>query len=433
MIASPSPVASGFKLTDAGIIPEDWEVCVLSSALRAGPRNGYSGRSGKDARGTPTLMLSATTSGRMILNDQTVKRLDETLESRSDVFLKRGDVLVQRSNTIDLVGMTAVFDGPDDFYAYPDLMMRLRFKHAETADFFWRYANSQRGRRYFVSVAAGSTGSMPKLSGDKLRNMPLPLPPLAEQEAIAEALGDADALIESLEQLVAKKRHLKQAAMQQLLTGKKRLPGFEGEWIERDLSKLLKSYRLGGNYANNEAETSFPLMKMGNVDRGDFNTDKIEYVSNNITPDDEDRLIRGDVLFNTRNTLDLVGKVAIWREELPLAYFNSNLLRLDFDPAVVGSHFFMNFVMNSEDVLRQLRERATGTTSVAAVYTRDLLNVRIWLPSDRDEQVAIAEVIEDMTVEIEAIEGKLAKARQIKQGMMSVLLTGQVRLVKPTN
>ena len=177
----------------------------------------------------------------MILDDETVKHLEETLEQHSDILLEPGDVLVQRSNTPDLVGTTAIFDGPSGVYAYPDLMMRLRFKAEETAHWFWRYANSSSGRRYFVSVAAGSTGTMPKISGDKLRNMPLPLPSPPEQRAIAEALSDVDGLLGGLDQLIAKKRDLKQAAMQQLLTGQTRLPGFHGEWEMKTLGEITDS------------------------------------------------------------------------------------------------------------------------------------------------------------------------------------------------
>ena len=230
----------GYKQTEVGVIPEEWEVKPLSSLISYGPRNGYSGRSGKDARGTPTLALTATTSGRMILDEETVKHLEETLDGISDILLKAGDVLVQRSNTPELVGTTAIFNGPSGVYAYPDLMMRMRFKVPETSHWFWRYANSSAGRRYFVSVAAGSTGTMPKLSGDKLRTMPLPLPPLPEQRAIATALSDVDGLLDGLNRLIAKKRDLKQAAMQQLLTGHTRIPGFHAEWEVKRLGDVCQ-------------------------------------------------------------------------------------------------------------------------------------------------------------------------------------------------
>ena len=117
-------VRPGYKQTEVGVIPVDWNVQTLSPLVKTGPKNRYSGRSAKDARGTPTLTLGATTSGALILNDETVKRLEETIDSASELFLQRGDVLVQRSNTTDLVGPTAVFDGPSGVYVYPDLMIR---------------------------------------------------------------------------------------------------------------------------------------------------------------------------------------------------------------------------------------------------------------------------------------------------------------------
>jgi type I restriction enzyme, S subunit len=130
-------VKPDYKQTEVGIVPGDWEVARLSDLVVTGPKNGYSGRSGKEARGTPTLSLAATTSGSLVLNDDTVKQLDETIDARSDLYLKPGDVLVQRSNTLDLVGTTAVFDGPVGMYVYPDLMMRMRFRDDATAHWFW--------------------------------------------------------------------------------------------------------------------------------------------------------------------------------------------------------------------------------------------------------------------------------------------------------
>ena len=136
----------------------------------------------------------------------------------------------------------------------------------------------------------------------------------------------------------------------------------------------------------------------------------------------------GDLLFNTRNTLELVGKVAIWRNELPLAYYNSNLMRLEFKPEEIASNFFANYAFNSSGVISWLSGIATGTTSVAAIYTRDLLRIPFPVPS-RKEQTAIATVLSDMHAEISALEARREKTRQVKQGMMQELLTGRIRLV----
>lgn len=202
---------------------DEWARRTLGELVLDGPRNGYSAEGGEGARGTLTLRLTATTSGRLILNADTVKCLGETIELGSDLFLRPGDLLVQRSNTSDLVGTAALFDGPPDTYIYPDLMMRLRFRDEITAQWLWRCINSLEGRRFFLAVAAGSTGSMPKISGETLRSMTVPFPSLTERAAITQVLSDIDAELAALEARRDKTRALKQAMMRELLTGRIRL------------------------------------------------------------------------------------------------------------------------------------------------------------------------------------------------------------------
>lgn len=198
-------------------------------------------------------------------------------------------------------------------------------------------------------------------------------------------------------------------------------------WAVKSLGSVLARGRLGGNYPNSEQETDFPLMKMGNVGRGSFDLTKLEFVTSGVTPQDGHRLRRGDVLFNTRNTLDLVGKMAIWRDELPVAFYNSNLMRLEFDPAQVVSTAYANYALNAASSIERLRGLATGTTSVAAIYTRDLVKLPIVVPS-LSEQRAIAEALSDVDGLLGALEALIAKKRAIKQAAMQQLLTGKTRL-----
>jgi len=235
--------------------------------------------------------------------------------------------------------------------------------------------------------------------------------------------------------------------MQQLLTGRTRLPQFalrsdgtskgyksseQGkipeDWESYSVRDIVQRTQLGGNYENTETATNHPLIKMGNLGRGFISLDKIEFISG--VPLSKDRLFFGDVLFNTRNTLNLVGKIAVWRNELDEAYFNSNILRFDFNKALVADHFFMNYAMNTKKFITQLSGIATGTTSVAAIYTRDLFSLKIAMPGKK-EQTAIATILSDMDSELTALEQKLAKARDVKQGMMQQLLTGRIRLPLP--
>lgn len=168
-------------------------------------------------------------------------------------------------------------------------------------------------------------------------------------------------------------------------------------------------------------------MKMGNLARGVFDVSAIEYISSRTHPEAQHRLSWGDVLFNTRNTLDLVGKVAIWRDELPTAYYNSNLLRLEFKPSEIASSVYANYWLNTASAVSKLRTLATGTTSVAAIYTRDLLEFSLAIPP-LAEQSAIATALSDVDALLAAQDALIAKKRAIKQGAMQELLTGKRRL-----
>jgi type I restriction enzyme S subunit len=199
------------------------------------------------------------------------------------------------------------------------------------------------------------------------------------------------------------------------------------EWEVRSLGSVLSKGRLGGNYANQDAEAELPLMKMGNLARGYFDLSKVQFITPGVRPELTHRLVYGDVLFNTRNTLDLVGKVAIWRDELPVAYYNSNLMRLEFDPEQVCSNEYANYSLNTEGAVSRLRGLATGTTSVAAIYTRDLMKLQVLVPP-KTEQRAIATALSDVDELLSVLDRLIAKKRNLKQAAMQQLLTGKKRL-----
>lgn len=387
-----SKIAEGYKQTEVGVIPRDWNAKLMDEAsiLIA------SGKSKTKTQVGEAFPIYGSTG---IIG----------FSSKPDYEGER--ILVAR------VGANAgTVNYVDGKYCVSDNTLMVQLKKEFDFSFifyFLKYSNLNK-------LIFGS--GQPLITGTQLKNLSIPLPPTkAEQNAIATALNDADKLITELEILIAKKRNIKKGAMRELLRPK------EG-WDVKKLGDVLKSTQLGGNYPNSEENTSFPLIKMGNVQRGYISTNKIEYIIEGHKPEKKDRLKYGDVLFNTRNTLELVGKVSIWRDELSEAYFNSNLMRLEFNPKYISSNFFMNYIFNTQHSISRLKDIATGTTSVAAIYTRDLVNIEILLPS-LESQTFIAQILSDMDTEIETLEKKSEKYKMLKQGMMQNLLMGRIRLV----
>lgn len=419
-------VKPGYKQTEVGLIPRDWDVSTIGELANTSsgttPLRALADRYYKN--GTVAWVKTLDLNNGFI--SETDEKVTQTAINETCLAINPvGTVLVAMYGGFKQIGRTGLLSIPA---TVNQAITAIRTdSNRLIPDYLLRQLNYRID--YWKSVASSSRKD-PNITGREIREFPIAVPDLSEQEAIAGALSDADALIESLEQLVAKKRQVKLGAMQELLTGQKRLPGFEGEWETKPLHIVLKKGRLGGNYPNQDNETPFPLMKMGNVGRGYFDLSKVEYIKSGIKPEMVHRLMLGDVLFNTRNTLDLVGKVAIWRDELPVAYYNSNLMRLEFDPTQVCSNEYASAAFNSERVVSRLREMATGTTSVAAIYTRDLMKLQFVVPP-LQEQTAIADVLSAMDAEIVELERKLAKARLVKAGMMQELLTGKTRLVKP--
>ena len=294
-----------------------------------------------------------------------------------------------------------------------------------SSKYLFYYIFSYQLTKQIDALIVGS--NYPAINSSEVKKLKIILPPLSEQQKIAKILSTWDKAIDKLSQLITQKEKYKKGLMQVLLTGKVRFDGFTEEWGEVKLGDVLVEGKLGGNYENSESNTGIPLMKMGNLDRGKFKFNKIENTSSNLNYDKEFILKEGDLLFNTRNTLDLVGKVAIWRQELTIALYNSNLMRMRFDERIETTNRFMNYYFNSYLGIKQLKSFAIGTTSVAAIYTRDLKRFKVLLPSIK-EQKKIASVLTFADATIEKLNAQLEVLQNQKKGLMQELLTGKTRV-----
>lgn len=271
--------------------------------------------------------------------------------------------------------------------------------------FFFLYFSRHFYSRIMQMTAKSSVDSVRR---EMIANMLVPIPPRAEQDAVAEALGDADALIESLGQLIAKRRAIKQGAIQELLTGKRRLPGFKGDWRHAPLGKLFE-ISAGGDLDKDDfsrnPDSSFPYPIYANALTGNGLygwSRRARHPGNSLTI-----TARGDVghAAYRKGPFTAIGRLLVLQR------------KAEIEPRFVAE--FINgrveFSIESTGV-PQLTAPQAGKYSIAT-------------PPTLVEQEAIADALEDMDVEIATIEAKLAKAQQVKQGMVQELLTGRVRLV----
>ena len=243
-----------------------------------------------------------------------------------------------------------------------------------------------------------------------------------EQVAIAEILGDADAQIQSYEHLIAKKRDIKQGTMQELLTGKTRLPGFSGEWETRRLGEIseINSESLS---SNTDQEYTFTYISLENISRGTL-TDSFSVVFKD-APSRAKRVVRkNDVLISTVRP-NLMSHYYIVNEVNDLIC-STGFSVLRTREILLHGPFVYHHMMAS--VLNKQIELLLVGSNYPAINSKDVEGLKIPVPSF-NEQKAIAEVLSDMDAELAALEERLEKAKAIKQGMMQQLLTGKIRLV----
>jgi type I restriction enzyme S subunit len=272
---------------------------------------------------------------------------------------------------------------------------------------------------------SGKSG-VPGVNRNDLHSLMVRIPPtVGEQRAIARALRDVDALLGALDQLIAKKRDLKRAVMQQLLTGKKRLLGFFGEWESKRLGEIGVFSKGRGIKKDQVVADGIPCIRYGEI-----YTHHHEHLSifnsfiTRATADQSQRIGKGDLLFaGSGETAEEIGKcVAFLGDEE--AYAGGDIVI--FKPVAQDSKF-LGYLMNYSSIVSQKARMGQGD-AVVHISARNLARLELFIPAQA-EQRAIAEVLSDMDAELTALGERLAKARALNLGVMQELLTGRIRLV----
>ena len=405
-------IKKGYKQTDLGVIPEDWKIGKLGDFVKITSGESPSKFIFKTS-GIPYYKVEQLNNSEKYQKETPYYiESNNTIPKGSIIFPKRGaSVLLNKvrilieDSYMDTNLMTLTLSGG----LYSEFVYYM-LTHIE----LWRIAD---------------TTSIPQINNKHINPILITFPPSEEQIAIATVLSDTDTLIEHLEKLIAKKKAIKQGTMQQLLTGKKRLPGFSGEWKVKKLGEIGETYGgLSGKKKSDFDGGKYPYIPFMNIMSNPvIDLQYFDYV--NIRGDEkQNKAIKGDLFFNgSSETPEEVGMCSVLQGNIPNLYLNSFCFGFRLNKDLKTDGIYLSYFFRSPMGRQLIFSLAQGATRYNLSKT-NFMKLEIPYP-DPAEQTAIANVLIDMDAEIEKLESQLAKYQNIKQGMMQQLLTGKMRLL----
>jgi type I restriction enzyme S subunit len=394
--------------TEIGLIPKDWYTKYIGKLFIF--KNGLNKEKKFFGYGTPIVNYMDVFQRPGLYNKDIKGRVSLTLQEIQNYEVKKGDVFFTRtSETVEEIGITSVMLEKPYKTVFSGFVLRARPLNSELNILFKKYCFlSSIVRSQIISKATYTTRAL--TNGSALSNILIPIPTLEEQHNIATALSDADNLIESLEKLITKKQDIKKATMQQLLTGKKRLPGFDGEWINlkiEDVADCLDNYRipLNESYRAN-IPGPYPYCGANGI---------MDYINDFLIDDDVILMAEDgghfDEYYNKPIAYRMKGKI----------WINNHAHILKAKP-----HYSQDFLFYSLVHKNILPYLAGGTRAKLNRFEMNKINIK--LPKEKKEQEEIGSILTDIDNEIEALKHRLEKTKQIKQGMMQNLMSGKIRL-----
>lgn len=425
-------IPAGFRKTEVGTIPEDWHVAKLGAATSFINGRAYALHEWEKS-GTPVIRLQNLTG-----------RGDEFYYSNLSLPEKQycdyGDLLFMWSASFG----PYIWSGTKAIYHYH--IWKIQANSGYNKMYLYYMLDDMTER---LKSGSSSGGTMLHVTKGKMESTLAAFPSIDEQTAIANALSDVDALIQELEKLIAKKQAIKTATMQQLLTGRTRLPQFayraDGSkkgYKQSELGEIPEDWEIlvlgdicdfengdrSSNYpaANEFSAVGMPFINAGHVSEGEINLRKMDYIPRHVY----DRLgggkvISGDLVYCLRGSL---GKFGVISEDFGLGAVASSLVIVRPNKLKTSTNYLAAYFQS--EISKKMITLWAGGAAQPNLGAKELAKFLIPI-STIHEQDSIALFISDMEAEILALEQRLAKTRQIKQGMMQELLTGRTRLVKP--
>jgi type I restriction enzyme S subunit len=415
-------VRDGYKMTEVGVIPEDWEVVEIGSLGTLDKGRGIRKTEVLET-GIPCIRYGELYTAHHEIVKEFKSFISEETASNSRL-LKEGEVMFACSGeTKEEIGKAVAYCKSDRAYAGSDMII---LNPKDSSSEFLGYAlNSD------IAVdqksAAGQGDAVVHVSTRNIANLKIPLPPTrTEQSAIATALSDADALLSALDGLVAKKEAFKRGMMEGLLSGERRLDGFSGEWEDVTLDTIAEvkgGKRLPKGNSLQSKPTSQPYIRVTDMNQDGLDLSEMLFVPDKFQKGIENyRIFKDDIYISVAGTLGLVGVIP---ESVDGANLTENADRLT---NIKCDRNFLLYFLKSSKVQAIIKNKMT-TGAQPKLAIREIQAFTISLPPTLPEQVAIATLLSDLDAELSALRARREKLGLVKGGMMEVLLSGGVRLV----
>lgn len=404
----------GFRLTEVGVLPEDWEIKKLEQ---------ISTEIGDGIHTTPQYIDTSEihfingnnlangsikiTSNTMCVSEEEYKKYRKKLGTRT--------ILMSINGTI---GNLAYFK--DERVVLGKSAAYINLDNSVNKEYIFYLLQTTGIKNFYENELTGTT--IRNLSLRSLKNTPVSLPPTKEEQTgIAQVLSDMDDLIELLDKLIEKKKNVKQGAMQELFTGKKRLPGFSEEWKVKKLCEifLLTSGKTKSKFVENGGR--YLIMDMGSVSVEGKN------ISNKSTNYNKDLLEYGDLVMPKDDIGggNIIGKT-VFIDKNSKYVLGDHVYKLkSIDPKT--NTLFYSYLINGHQTNTELKKKAVGSAQLG-LNRKSVEDQEVKTTTDIEEQIAIAQVLSDMDLDIEWLEQKRDKCGELKAGMMQQLLTGRIRL-----
>lgn len=407
----------GYKKTEAGVIPEEWSAVLLDAVAKRG--SGHTPNKKRPEYWDGDIkwisLKDSSALDTLYINDTAAKITLEGIANSSAVLHPAETVVLSRDAG---VGKSAIMSS-----AMAVSQHFITWQCGPQLNNHFLYYWLQAEKSEFERIAIGSTIKTIGLS--YFRSLQIPLPPITEQCAIAASLHDVDSLLTALDSLIAKKRLIKQGTMQELLTAKRRLPGFTSKWNDYHLADIGKFSKGKGIKKDETVTDGIPCVRYGEIytHHNDYIREFYSFISPE-TAKVSQRINKGDLLFTgSGETAEEIGKCVTFLGEEE-AFAGGDIVI--FKPLNHDS-LYLAYLMNHVTIVSQKSKMAQGD-AIVHISTVKLGQLQLYLPP-LPEQQAIAKIFSDMDSEISGLEMRREKTRQLKEGMMQELLTGRIRLV----